>query len=104
MPTDLGQFQFRALQNSAENGAGWVASGSRKNAMTTKLTDKQEAVLAFASQHGTIDFYQASELGANGSTLASMTKKGWLAKQECNGLNDWIATDAGKALLPVQRR
>ena len=71
--------------------------------MTTKLTDKQEAVLAFASQHGTIDFYQASELGANGSTLASMTKKGWLAKQECNGLNDWIATDAGKALLPVQR-
>lgn len=76
-----------------------LAPDLRKNAMTTKLTDKQEAVLAFASQHGTIDFYQASELGANGTTLASMTKKGWLAKQECNGLNDWTVTDAGKALV-----
>lgn len=77
---------------------------SRENAMTTKLSDKQEAVLAFASQHGKIDFYQASKLGANGSTLASMTKKGWLAKQESNGLNDWAVTEAGKALLPVLQR
>lgn len=70
--------------------------------MTTRLTDKQEAVLAFAARHGKIDFYQASKLGANGSTLASMTKKGWLAKQDSNGLNDWTVTDAEKALVPVQ--
>ncbi|ENZ78061.1 MULTISPECIES: hypothetical protein [Ralstonia] len=70
--------------------------------MTAKLTDKQEAVLVFAAQHGKIDFYQASKMGANGATLASMTKKGWLAKQESNGLNDWTVTDAGKALVPAQ--
>lgn len=70
--------------------------------MTTKLTDKQEAVLVFAAHHGKIDFFDASKLGANGATLSSMTKKGWLAKQESNIGNDWIVTEAGKALVPAQ--
>ncbi len=68
--------------------------------MSTKLTDKQEAVLVFAALHGKIDFYEATMMGATGSTLASMTKKGWLDKQENEAGNDWIVTEAGKALVP----